>query len=349
MTTRNALFVDMSNFSSRLIKSGMDEERVLRDYILDWLDLDLLAYALTVEYCDVWVFYSAKGFGPSGYRIRDSRLRAYIDRINRLRGVTARDVNIPGEQREPAKGECPQCHNEVQVEMVSEKGVDASLIVHMFDTLESWDIAYLLSGDADYVPAVSSLRRRGKIVIGVGFADASPALVRECYDYVDLADLYLAGDVGAYLLFKPDGVIHRWFTAELRRRPGSAPPESEVLQLRHRIELRDTSRLDCDSEGQRHHVISLASQERSDFAERNRIVTEFRGVAPAAIKVYQHSDSNYSFACSDLIWAAAERHLSSLVSSITGLALVTKDRQSESYSVEWEFDANAESYHLKRT
>ncbi len=45
--------------------------------------------------------------------------------------------------------------------------------------MESWDNALLLSCDADFVPTVTSLRRRGKLVVGAGFSNASPALMRE--------------------------------------------------------------------------------------------------------------------------------------------------------------------------
>jgi uncharacterized LabA/DUF88 family protein len=60
--------------------------------------------------------------------------------------------------------------------------------------MDSWDTAFLLSGDADFVPTVASLRRRGKIVIGVGFSDASSALVQECYQYIDIDKAFLKED-----------------------------------------------------------------------------------------------------------------------------------------------------------
>lgn len=186
--TRAALFVDLPNFYSHLLKSGIEEPRFLRDYFLHWLDLDLLAYALAGEVSGIWVFYSGERIGPSDQRIVGSHLKDYIARINALEGVTAWDVNIQGEQREPFKVRCESCGKEAVIEWISEKGIDASLTVHLFDTMDSWDVAYLLSGDADYVPAVASLRRRGKIVKGAGFPDqCSSALIRECYDYIDLS------------------------------------------------------------------------------------------------------------------------------------------------------------------
>lgn len=43
-----ALFIDLPNFYSRLLKSGIESPRFLRDYFLQWLDFDLLASNLTL-------------------------------------------------------------------------------------------------------------------------------------------------------------------------------------------------------------------------------------------------------------------------------------------------------------
>lgn len=217
--SRVALFVDLPNFYSHLTSSKIEEPKVLRDYFLYWLDFDLLAKSFTNDVLGIWVFYSRERIGPSGSRIDGQYLREYIKRVNSLQGVTARDVNIPGEQREPSRYKCSSCGNEGVAESLSEKGVDTSLIVHLFDTMDSWDTAYLLSGDADFVPAVASLRRRGKIVIGVGFSNASSALVRECYDYIFIDQVFLKQDILAYLVFNSKGLAHEWLFAEVHPDP----------------------------------------------------------------------------------------------------------------------------------
>lgn len=121
--------------------------------------------------------------------------------------------------------------------------MDAALTVHLFDTMDSWDVAYLLSGDADFVPAVRSLRRRGKIVIGVGFADASSALVRECYEYIDLSKVFLPTDVAAFALFKEDGIIKQWFSEPVCLAPDYKPVEAELsLKWSARREMTEADR-----------------------------------------------------------------------------------------------------------
>lgn len=210
--TRTALFVDIPNLYTSLLSSGIAEPRDLRDYFLYWFDFDRLALALTETYAPVWIFYSGKKFGPKPNRIEGSYLEEFITRINSMRGITAYDVNIPGEQREPARFKCEQCGKEGVAQWESEKGIDSSLTVHLFDTYEAWETAFLLSGDADFVPVVRSLRRRGKIVTGAGFKDASSALVRECYEYIDLQTSFFERDFEVYLVFRQGGLIEKWLT-----------------------------------------------------------------------------------------------------------------------------------------
>jgi uncharacterized LabA/DUF88 family protein len=166
------------------------------------------------EFCPTWVFYSGRRLGPSSERIENQYLDGYIKRISRLSGVTPYDVNIPGDQREPFTAKC-ECGKTVTGQWESEKGVDASLITHLFDTADAWDEAALLSGDADFTPAVHALRRRGKIISGAGFAGASECLVREFYTFHDLSSEILRSDFAAYLLFGEGQLITRWLTDDV--------------------------------------------------------------------------------------------------------------------------------------
>jgi hypothetical protein len=116
-------------------------------------------------------------------------------------------VNIPGEQREPLSSTCPNCGSETDTISKAEKGIDSSLIVHLFDTAAYWDVAYLVSGDADFVPAVRSLRRQGKLINVVGFGSSvSSALLKECFEFIDLTDFFRQ-DVSAYRLLDNPGLI----------------------------------------------------------------------------------------------------------------------------------------------
>ena len=211
--SKKAFFVDLTNFYSQLIKSGLDKPENLRNYFMDWFDFSSLSKAITSEVCDIWVFCSREKLGAKDSQISDKYLKDLIDRFNSQKGVTARNVNIKGEQREPYKTTCEKCGCETDAVWKSEKGIDSSLIVHLFDTMESWDVAYLISGDADFVPAVKSLRRRGKIVNGIGFPKkTSSALVRECFEYVNLEFDFIINDYFCYLFTKDKGLFWKYLT-----------------------------------------------------------------------------------------------------------------------------------------
>lgn len=207
-----SIFIDLPNFYSHLLKISEKNPETVRDYFLNWVDFDRIAMAMADIPVSIWVFYSGGKLGPSHARISGNFLKDYISRINRSLGVTARDVNIPGEQREPVRYTCDDCGSEGQAQWVSEKGIDSSLSASMFETMESWDTAFLFSGDADFVPVVASLRRMGKIVVGAGFEDASEALVRECYHYYDLWNDFIKKDYALFKLFQDGGLVDIWFS-----------------------------------------------------------------------------------------------------------------------------------------
>ena len=231
---RVAFFVDLPNLYSGLIRSKiLEDPTLLRSYFVDWFnlgDLNLVSGDPSNRPIGIWGFYSKLHLGPARARILDRDFKKYINRTNRLPAVTLYDVDIPGSQREPVEVTCPNCDQLVKTESMSEKGIDSSLTVYLFDTMDAWDKAILVSGDADFVPVVKALRRRGKIVIGAGFEDASTALVRECYSYDNIGG-FLREDIGAYLLFKEDGIIDKWLLNDMYPSPEYVPIEQVRLQV----------------------------------------------------------------------------------------------------------------------
>jgi len=334
--SNTALFVDLPNFLSGLLKSGIESPRFLRDYVRFWLDFDLLARSLTESHMGIWIFYSGERIGPSGERIDGKYLQEYIRRINTLQGVTAHNVNIPGEQREPSSYKCDQCGHEGVSESVSEKGIDSSLTVHLFDTMDSWDTAFLLSGDADFVPVIASLRRRGKIVIGVGFSNASEALVRECYHYINIVDLFLKQDILAYNLFKKDGVVQKWLCDEIKQDPAKSPSPNIKLKLflgpeRHFYKGTDIPPLTSS------YFITLGFMGSIDLAKRHKMISELQYKYNNQIEVEMEKEEISSCQISGipiLELEAIKRHLNSNIFCIPGLEI------SESGDEELDFSTN---------
>jgi uncharacterized LabA/DUF88 family protein len=331
MTDPSALFVDLPNFYSWLLRSGIEEPRTLRDYFLHWLDFDRLAEKLSGEFGNVWVFHSGRRFGPRDNRIQDEHLTRYIERINRLRGVTARDVDIPGTQREPVKYQCENCGHNGTGQWESEKGIDTSVIVQLFDTMDAWNTAYLLSGDADFVPAVAALRRRGRKVIGAGFAEPSPALVRECYEYVDLSRLFFREDVAAYQLFKPSGIAEKWLTDLIESQGGS----TSVIKMAFKWQLHNTLQKSPDihlmstedmTNGEPSYHVQLFANGPVNPDSRYQLIEIARQRFPDLVRQIDRERNVCELIVSPLAWNGVIRRLSTLVSTIGGLEVHNDER-----------------------
>lgn len=48
------------------------------------------------------------------------------------------------------------------------------------------------------------------MINGAGFSNASTALVRECFEYINLATFFFTPDIATYMLFKEGGLIENW-------------------------------------------------------------------------------------------------------------------------------------------
>lgn len=96
---------------------------------------------------------------------RDEGLKRFLHSLSQATGfqVTVRE-------RRPKKEECPHCKG--LIERTVEKGVDAAIVTALYEGAinDSYDIAILLSNDADHVPAIRTIQDRlNKQIIHVGF------------------------------------------------------------------------------------------------------------------------------------------------------------------------------------
>ena len=349
-----ALFVDLPNFYSHFLESKIEEPRLLRDYFLEWFDFDRLAYELTGEHSPVWVFHSNRRFGPRQNRIENREgspfLTNFINRINSQKGVTARNVNIPGDQREPASYECENCGNTGIAQWESEKGIDASLTVHLFDTVESWDDAYLLSGDADFVPVVQSLRRRGKIVIGAGFSNASSALIRECYDYIDLTS-FLREDFATYIIFKQDGIFQKWLLDHVNA-PSENPNKHQPIRL--------TAEWQFDS-GYTHgfsgtlvktseekYVIWLAARGPIDLSTRHQLITDFQQKFTDNVLDINSPQGTYRLALNAPKWEGVKRRFELFKTPLNQLREYEAHQDGIGFEIQYEYDTGKDVYKVTK-
>jgi uncharacterized LabA/DUF88 family protein len=343
----SALFVDLANFYSHLLESKIDDTRVLRDYFLNWLDFDRLASYITKGPAPVWIFYSGRKFGPRSNRVENEHLNKYIDRINKLKGVTAYDANIPSDQRETGISVCTNCGQENRIQYESEKGVDASLIVHLFDTMDSWDNAYLLSGDADFVPGVASLRRRGKIVIGVGFPNVSAALIRECYDYIDILNSFLKYDIAIYNLFKKDGIIDNWMNYPVvHKNKKLVSQDNIVLAIQFENWNSEQSLSQKETKlgilvNSSPNIIYLVLSGSIDVRTRRELIEEFQRKFPYLELSMSKSDNSVAFSLGANMWDGVMRRFDEIITYL-GINKIRDTARGKSYSIQYSLNSSGE-------
>ena len=72
-----------------------------------------------------------------------------------------------------------------------EKGIDTAVVVDLIQgaTDNTYDRAVLVSGDADFVPAVEFIQRTGTQIIHAHFRNQANELMRACWAHLFLDDL----------------------------------------------------------------------------------------------------------------------------------------------------------------
>lgn len=125
----------------------------------------------------------------------DAGLRRFLHVMDGFSGYA-----VTVKQRKPASrihckncdeyiDDCPHCTT--QLHRMVEKGVDTSVVTDLItmslDDLH--DRAVLVTADADFVPAVEYLQRRGKKVTHLYFKTLGADLRKACWDHLFLDDL----------------------------------------------------------------------------------------------------------------------------------------------------------------
>lgn len=102
------------------------------------------------------------------------------------------------ERRDIGPPRCPVCHREITTcphsdcgqpqRRSTEKGVDTAIATDMirFAWERSYDVAVLVSSDADLVPAAEFLDLKGIRVVQAGFPPHGSHLARACWGHLDL-------------------------------------------------------------------------------------------------------------------------------------------------------------------
>lgn len=172
-----ALFFDGKNFYSGWKRAAPGVEIAFGD-LAQWL-------VRAVGGDQMWGAYYYTGVEEGGGE-RDAAQRGlerFLDMLEHQRGFFVR--RLPRRQTERR---CEHCGEETRYSQ--EKEVDTTIVADMlrYAAVNAFDIAVLVSGDADLAPAVEGVRALGKQVVVATWASygLSSRLRRAAYDHVDL-------------------------------------------------------------------------------------------------------------------------------------------------------------------
>jgi hypothetical protein len=158
--------------------------------------------------------------------------------------------------------------------------MDISIAVYLFETAERWDAAVLFTEDADFAPAVWSLRRRGERVYcsSPARSRATP-LVQACQSFLPWDEQFLRADRTLFEFLLPRGALDKFLASPVI----SAAPPTKIestgaglrLQMRVNGDVMNTLRVCLSDAGLRELysgsagealVIQAQSRERPEQA-----------------------------------------------------------------------------------
>jgi hypothetical protein len=125
----------------------------------------------------------------------DRGFRSFMRALSYIEGVRV----VLKERRAKRPPSCPTCHHEVDrcvdpacrasMGGTIEKGIDTAIVADMMRLgwEGAFDVAILLSADADLIPGVEAVQRHGLAVLQASFPPLTTMLARACTGAVDLS------------------------------------------------------------------------------------------------------------------------------------------------------------------
>jgi hypothetical protein len=217
MVAPDLIIVDGTNaFNSvgRILKEvvAKPEHSKISSYLEDWFDFDRFLFASTDIPLNtplklgIVMFCGENPLGREPYHVANHR--HFWARQGATRGCSILRPSIPSSGREAYDFECSNCGIVTSVNKKGEKGVDLAIASYLFETADNWNAAFLVARDADYVPAVQSLRRRGKrFFVVVEDRDDRTSLVQSAQSHWPYDRNFLRRDFLYFKLFGPNGEV----------------------------------------------------------------------------------------------------------------------------------------------
>ncbi len=195
---RIRVFVDYWNF--QLTLNEREEEATGQEDVrfkINWRDFPAWVADKAANVCGVSDFIYEGGIIYASYNPKaDPKFKNWLlNWLDRQPGIQV----VALERHPKAPPKCPACHerfeecpkcNSKYVATV-EKGVDTAIVTDMIRLAweDAYDIGVLVSLDADLVPAVEFLDKKGRKIIQAGFPPAGVNLATSCWASFDLFGL----------------------------------------------------------------------------------------------------------------------------------------------------------------
>jgi uncharacterized LabA/DUF88 family protein len=176
-----AIFFDGKNFyKDTATNTNKDTELVDIPKLVAWLFNEVCPNGGTMIGCH---YFTGVEEGAAAETDAQKGLRAFLDRLEDYRGIFVHRF-----KRKPRTRACTNC-NHVHA-YSDEKVVDTAIVANMLKlaAINAFDVAVLVSGDLDHIPAVEGLRDLGKMVYVAswGYGQMSMQLRKAAFGHLDL-------------------------------------------------------------------------------------------------------------------------------------------------------------------
>ena len=193
--TAARIFIDYWNFQlqwNRRSQKGCDWSKLPNALVASAAAIAPQFGSLRLD--DIRVYASVNAGRPNDGKLRNwletfldrqPGFRVFIrERKSRVQPIRCRECGLETH-------ECPHCH--AKFERAAEKGVDAAILTDMFSLAweQAYEVAILVSSDADMVPAVEKIQDKGLKVINATWSGWGHQLAKTCWASFDIDPLII--------------------------------------------------------------------------------------------------------------------------------------------------------------
>ncbi|MBD5119468.1 MAG: NYN domain-containing protein [Clostridiales bacterium] len=186
---RGMVFVDHMNFDIAIrdyyIKSG--RAPISLDY--GTLFQGIVSLLPNIDYLKTFIFAPA----PDKFLMQDEKLSSYYRWIQGLKGSPCIDIIEGRYLARPKNPTVEMDINDTNTYYKVEKGTDINLAIHAITKAQanSFDVAFIVSADTDYIPIYRQLKTLGKITVVVAVDGQKISKIRpECDNCIFLDDKF---------------------------------------------------------------------------------------------------------------------------------------------------------------